>query len=475
MRLQKKIQDTRASTKLGLLLGLIIPILVVTGCAHLGKWNSGPARAQVNSELFFTNAAGATVTVGVLQLKVMRFADEYVASVAQASDILVRVAQTPESRLAGMRWKLSQATAAYTDASGINPVVNALDLLVLVTISRMVIEDYGVEKYGTNVLPLLQVHRQMEARAWDMVNGTLTTSQKTELQNLIQEWRRQNPHQRYVGEVRFIEFASALGKKPQASTTSPNSIFSLLFIDPFAGLDPTTAAIEEAQQFCERMMYYGQRMPTLLGWQAEVVTYEIANQPESRQILTNAQQLASAADVFAKTASQLPQVINDQRQAAIDQVFNRLMTQETNARALLLESRGVLDAGSETAKSIDAAVKSLDAFVRYVSPPSTNTAAAISTNEHPFNVLDYGTAASQIGVAAAQLNAALQTLNQTTPELVRLSQQASERADRLVMRAFWLALVLIGMFLAGLALVGRFWRTSAGRTNLPRDTDEPSR
>ena len=37
-----------------------------------------------------------------------------------------------------------QSTAAYTIASGPNPVVNALDMIVLATLSRMVVEDYEV-------------------------------------------------------------------------------------------------------------------------------------------------------------------------------------------------------------------------------------------------------------------------------------------------------------------------------------------
>ena len=34
---------------------------------------------------------------------------------------------------------------------------------------------------------------------------------------------------------------------PQQSKAAPNSIFSLLYLDPFAGLDPTAAAIEETR------------------------------------------------------------------------------------------------------------------------------------------------------------------------------------------------------------------------------------
>ena len=89
----------------------------------------------------------------------------------------------------------------------------------------------------------------------------------------------------------------------------------MLFLDPLAGLDPTAAAIQETRELGERAMYYSQRMPQLLSWQTELLAYQLAAQPESRQVLSNAQQLAASADIFAKTSEQLPQVINDQRQA----------------------------------------------------------------------------------------------------------------------------------------------------------------
>ncbi len=448
---------------------LLALVVLPAGCS-LFSWKSAPPKAQVSNSIFATNST--VVTMGILQMKVMRFADEYVAVISQAADDFGARDGTAKGRLAALKWKLGQASSAYTDACGENPVINALDTLTLVTVSRMVIEDYAMETYGTNALPLLESHRQMEAKAWDLASNTMTPDQKQEFQNLIQEWRRQNPQQRYVGSLRFVEFATALGKKPQSSSNSKTSLFSLLMLDPFAGLDPTTAAIEEAQQFGERLLYYTQRLPGLLAWQSEVVVLEMANQPDARQVLTNAQQIATAVDSFAKTASQLPQVIADQREAAINQIFDRLAAQGTNASTVLGDARSTLDAGSDAAKSITVAIKSLDDFIRYVSPPSTN-ATDISTNRHPFNVLDYGTAASQIGAAAKELNATLQSLNQTTPELKKLGQEATAQANSVVTRAFWLGLVLVVVFIVGLIIAGRCRCVASGSAKNASDTQKP--
>jgi methyl-accepting chemotaxis protein len=436
-------------------LACLLPALA--GCT-LSRLRSSPSKAEVHSFQLSTNTPHS-VTLTVLQFQVMRFADSYVAEVAQVADEFSAKVGTSNARLAALKWKLGQATAVYTDATGPNSVVNALDMLVLVTITRMVIEDYGVETFGDAILPVLETQRKLETNAWMIASGMLKPAQAQELRDLIQEWRQKNPHQHYVGAIRFREFATALNRMPSQNATAPTSIFSLLYLDPMAGLDPTTAAIEEIQQLGERAMYYTQRMPQLLNWQAELLAYQLAGQPESRQVLSNADQLAASAEIFAQTARQLPQFINDQRQAAIQQLLDGLTSQETRVRQ-------TLNAGGDAATAINGAIKSLNEFVRYVSPPNTNPAAA-STNGKPFNVLDYGTAAGQIGNAAKDLNTLLTTLNQSTTQLAQLGQQTTADANRVVDHAFRQGLILILVLLTGSVVAGLIYRILADK--LKRD------
>jgi hypothetical protein len=215
-------------------------------------------------------------------------------------DDITAKATNSDVRLMALRWKLGQATSAYTDATGQNPAVNTLDMLVLVTMARMVVEEYGVETYGDALLPLLDAQRNLETSAWTLASGVLQPSQQQELRDLIREWREKNPHQRYIGPIRFREFVSGLGMTPAKATTAPTSIFSLLYLDPLAGLDPTAAAIEETRELGERAMYYTQRMPMLLSWQVEVLAYQLAGQPESKQILDDASRLATSAEILRR-------------------------------------------------------------------------------------------------------------------------------------------------------------------------------
>ena len=159
----------------------------------------------------------------------MRFTDSYVAAISQAADDFGARAGTSKARLAALKWKLGQATSAYSDATGPNPVVNALDVLVLVTMSRMVVEDYGVETFGDQILPLLEIQRQQETNAWKLADGMLKPGQKQELMDLIQEWRQRNPHQRYVGAIRFNEFLTTLGRIPSSPPPRPTAFSACSF------------------------------------------------------------------------------------------------------------------------------------------------------------------------------------------------------------------------------------------------------
>lgn len=173
------------------LLCLVGLALALSGCSLL-RFHHPPPKAQVASLALTTNNTNS-VTLTVLQLQVMRFADSYVATVAQAADDFAAKAGTPKARLAALKWKLGQATSAYTDATGPNPVVNGLDMLVLVTMTRMVLEDYGIETFGEAAAPVLETQSRLETNAWLLANGMLKPAQQQELRDLIRNGGRRIP------------------------------------------------------------------------------------------------------------------------------------------------------------------------------------------------------------------------------------------------------------------------------------------
>lgn len=447
---------------------LAFAALVTCGCAVVRR-ESAATTSMLRSISKGRETGGQTNLLEAMQAAVMREADLYAGTVAQAADALRAQVPTTEARDLTQQWKLTQATAAYVNATGENPVLSVVDMLVLATLSRYVVEDYWVkEAFGPQAQPLLEVHRQLESNAWAVVQIVLTPTQQEDVRQLLQEYRQRFPQPHFMAIVRMPELASALGRLPmEEQSRRPESVFSLLYLNPLAGLDPTTRAIHQARLLAQRAMFYAQRMPMLLGWQVELTTFQLAAQPESRQMLSNVNDVAASTQVFARTAEGLTNLVNAQREAAINQVFDRLALartnlladlteQETRLRGLLNETRMTLEAGGQMATSVNTSIQSLDAFVRSVSTPDTNaTSSPPAPDSRPFDVLDYGKAATQIGAAATNLTTLLLTLNQSEDQATRLSRQATADAKDVLNHAFRLAAVLL--LLLGLVQVGVVW------------------
>jgi hypothetical protein len=174
-----------------------------------------------------------------------------------------------------------------------------------------------------------------------------------------------------------------------------------------------------------------------------------------------------SAELIAKTTQQLPQLINEQRQATIQQVLDGLTSQGDKAHDLLIDAGSTLTSVSNAAASVNTAIQSLAEFVRYVGP--TNAApTAVATNSQSFNVLDYGTAAAQVGGAASNLNALLVSINQSMPHLEELSRQATDEASRVARNVFWMGLALIFFVLAGAVAAGLTYRMLASKLTKAR-------
>jgi len=432
-----------------------------TSCAHL-PWQK-PTQTEVR-------LGDSGLTMNLLQTEVLRFSDNYVNSVAFAADALAAGVGSRDAQIAALKWKLGQANAAYADATGENLVWNALDMAVLSMVSRMVITHPDVRKeFGPSADALVATHVDLEKSAWALVGSFLTPEQVEELRNLVEEWRRANPNERNVTGARFREFAINLGKSSSSGARQkPTSIFSMLYLDPFAGLDPTTVAIDQSRELAERITAYAERLPTLVRWQAELLALQVAQQPAAQDLSADFGRTSRSIESLSKTAEGIPALVDAQRQAAIDQFFAGVTDQrqamlaeldarEGRMRTLLAELRETMNAGGQMGESLTGTIKTLDGFVRYVSPPKDPNAPP-STSK-PFDPLDYGRAASQVGAMARDLNGLLASAGSTAPALGKISASAGDDLKRVVDHAFWMGVLLIAVLLVGWVLARLAYRS----------------
>ena len=235
------------------------PLRALLACGSAALAICGCSTIQ---QMFLADKASAqrAEQLQIQQFRVMRFADEYVGGIIEPLQRFQASTDNADDRLAAQNWKLSQSTAAYTIASGPSAVANTLDMIVLATLSRMVVEDAWItERFGERATPLRDAHRRLEAQARELATGAITAEQFAQLQSIIDEWRKKNPHINAVSYVHFSDFAKSIGHPTASEHGSAGGLFALLGIDPLSNLDPAVREIAQSRELAERTIYYAQR------------------------------------------------------------------------------------------------------------------------------------------------------------------------------------------------------------------------
>ena len=395
------------------------------------------------------------------QLAVMRFADEYTARVNAQVGVFQQATSDPGERLESQAWLVSQATAAFTIASGPNPELNAIDMLVFTTLSRMVIEDRWVgELYGARANGLLAEHRALETRIWDYARVLLTEAQTSELRSSIEAWHRQNPLGRAVPFIHLEDFAFATSET-RPGTNSSSSIFSFLGIDPLSNLDPAVRELAQSRQLAERAVYYGQRAPMLVSMEAQRLAFELAVAPESVRLIDSVARIGNAAQATSVLAADLPNLLAAERAATIDQLTGILDERQGQLKVLVAELRTALEAGGVTSDSVRETIAALDALMARFERPAPREGAPPS---RPFDVTEYTEALRQLGATATQLQVLLAQADSKAPAITQLSDRAADRMATVVDQVYWRLVQLVLVLVAAVVIGALAYRAIARRS-----------
>jgi hypothetical protein len=393
-----------------------------------------------------------------LQLKVMRYADDYTGRMRDALFSFDMQSTAPEVRLLAHNWRVSQATAAYTIASGPNPTINALDMIVLASLSRIVVEDQWKQTYGPISRPLLEAQRALEQQSWSLAEGILDADRTRQLHELIDRWRAENPTARAVAQVRFADF-SAIELRSGNESHGGNSLFGFIGLDPLSNLDPAVRELAQTRQLAERTIYYLQRAPALLDMEIERLVYQLAAMPEVERALKGMDRMSVAAQGVGELAARTPEIIASERQAIIADLTRALHTEQDRLQPLLVNLRDVLNAGTQTSQSLTGTVAALDALVARMQPDEPKDATA-SAPRRPFDITEYTATVRELGTAAERMQSLLVQLDTSSKGVEQMTRAATQDLNRVVDHAFWRALLLIlvlGVVATLSALLYRYW------------------
>jgi hypothetical protein len=436
----------------------LLLVLAAPGCRLFQAAAEAPGKV-------FSGKKKSTRPPQDVQADVMRFADRFEAQIAQVAHDASTRAGTPDARMKTLAWSIPARMSALTIATGENPYMNLVDMLVLARLGRMVHEEHASSQQPSDDetgVTIVEAFENLEKDIWTVARRTLDQKQLDAIGAIVDAWHKENPGQTITSFVRLPNFERLLAMNQEQGKNLFEQLGDLLSLDPLSGLEPAKREVAEARLFGERTLFYAQRAPQIISAQAELLGLRFANMPQVADALEKGDRFSEAAASIAQTAANLPDTLRTERKNAVEQISAELTKQreglvrdlesvEAPAERLLGEFRTTAEATREMSGAVQGAVSSLDQFVARVQEPS-KTPGEPEAPSRPFDVREYGDAAAKIGGAAAQLDGVLEDLDKSQRELAPLLDQASAKIDRSVARAFAFALG-VGLVLIGAATV----------------------
>ncbi|WP_374603653.1 hypothetical protein [Niveibacterium sp.] len=385
-----------------------------------------------------------------LQQRVMRYADGYMDSVSLAVRQVEDQVNDPHSRRLLNDFQVKQSTAAVQIGSGPSAKINALDMLILATLTRNVVEQRLPPVLGKSAAPVINTFGKLETGAWALVDF-LTPAQRDDLRSKLEAWKQTSTSLDSVAFNRLADFARATGLlKP--GDAPDDGVFGLIGLDPFAGLSPAVKEIEQSRLLAERAIYYAQRSPMLLDLQTRSLSSALADMPESRAMLATSTRVGDAAAKMAETAALMPATLSSEREAAIRQMFAALQQQQGTMTAMLLELRQSLEAGRAASDSVHGVIESTDALLTRLKvgePPPPNAPPP----GRPFNITEYTAAAAALGDSAQQIQSLVMLLEKDTPAAMKLAEAARAQGEVLIDHLFKRLIQAFGVLFLGVLVI----------------------
>jgi len=278
--------------------------------------------SEIQSEVMsFTDSFNAAITQGWSGVSATGRADA-----AQAGFLTPEGARATALRRAALEVNLSNATASLSIASSPNPFVALADMVTLVTLQRMVLQTpEAAALYGPDLQArLLAVYGTQEERVWRIAERAMTPEQQQELRALIAAWREENPTATYVANVRLEDFGSRRQQGVQVQRQTSTGLLALFALDPMAGLDPVQREAARSRMLAERIFFFASRSGTIAKGNVELLYQNLLRAPEFNQLLDSVKQASDASVRFGALAETLPAELASLRDQTIEQAFGAL-------------------------------------------------------------------------------------------------------------------------------------------------------
>jgi len=398
-----------------------------------------------------------------VQSELMAFADRFFAVVHQAAGQFEEQAGTARARHDAARERITAMLVATDIAAGPKPGIALLDMTVMVTLKRMVWEDYWVpEVYGESAQVMIEAYRSLEEDIWGVMDGVFTEEQQQQLRELVSEWRERNPDHTSIGYLSLAELGDARAVSILVAASEPGGML--------APVREANRNLEETRLLAERLMFMLNRQYSAVIYQVEFAYSKVAMEPEVVQVLANVQTFAEVAERLAASFERTIDGVPLERQAAIEQalaglsaereaLLADLTSEDQGLRPALGDVRDTLEIGRQLGEVLNENMLSAERLMARMTGGDEPAA-------RPFDILEYQATLVQATAALQEMQLTLISvekildssgLEKQLPHIIdganRLEEEvANEILDRAFVRGTALVIVFfVGLFLYRLA------------------------
>lgn len=289
----------------------------------------------------------AAVSIYELQAAVMSAADSYAGTMANAFTSFANAVGSEQARLHAAMRKAFGTIAAVEIAAGPYPGGALLDLVVLITLNRMVWEDHWSRVYGRAAEPVLVAFRDQEREIWNLAGRYLTSEQRNDLRELLLAWRAENPKATGVNYIRFSDFGG-LGLKPtMRELAKPGGVF--------ATMREATAIAGDIKVTLDRAMYLFSRLQLVANFQFEFAILQAVTTPEIRSLLKGAENFQKLGKQYAGILEQFPREMDGIVQGTLDNALQQIGQERKNTIVQALT--GLTDLQAQTLTKISEMIR----------------------------------------------------------------------------------------------------------------------
>jgi hypothetical protein len=413
-----------------------------------------------------TGNAPAKVTAADLDKAAYAYADRYTTQIVAATDAVLRDNPSAEQRRAAHQVKVVSVSGVYDIVTNAEPFGKLMDLLMVVTLQsyRWIDEDQAEKHFGARSQPLIQAMRTLRVDIWNVAGRVLRPEQLQQLDALILDWRKRNPHVDILAYLRFDEVAGQRG---------PNALDEIKASGFFAEIASATKVADDARLLAERAFYQAKRMPFLMTWQMEALMNDMLLKPELSQSLKLADTLAKSVDRTSLAVERLPEQIVKEREAMVnviedrngrlthmmgevrkttltaDQLTSRVHQVTESAVKLAANLRDTASNVTETSQAVD------QLLAKHSSPPKPGA--------KPFEIEPYVKVTADLNQTVAGLNSLLDTTDTLMGKRAWTApaQEVNSMLTAQIDHLFWRVLILIVAFFVLLLLYRILFRVAA--------------